>query len=213
MRRLYLSCFNNNGWLKQDLGNIYAMFRSHPSGESRGSRDQGVADHVWEQLRRSTAGCIARPSGSPGPATGPVRTRGPSSFWQRPVFRRSTAGRQSPPPPSRSLGAGPICSASIATSALVTASSPCWRIPMPRSVPRSSACSGMLPGRQFGAPLTAMLKDPSPKVRLYAAIGAGRCGAQNARPRPAASPGGERRSRRAPPSRLRRRPHLPRATS
>jgi quinoprotein glucose dehydrogenase len=178
--RLYISCFNNNGWMKQDIGNIYAMYDptklqdpviqetktllSGPFtafGEARLGELLGHPDLRVRQ--RAQFELVAhRPFGN-GQLTA-------ATFPGDNLFRRLHGV----------WGLGQL----LRTSGNVAARDRLVTLLADENAEVRAQVVRMLGDSsrpELGAALTALLNDPSPKVRLYAAIGAGRCGAQEAR--------------------------------
>jgi len=179
--RLYLSCFNNNGWLKQDLGNIYAMYDPTRLENPAVRETKALLTTSWTNLDEARLGDLL---GHPDQR---VRQRAQFELVAHRPYGNGQFSAAVQPGDNRlrrlhgvwGLGQllrvhGDVNARDRLLTLLADADAEV-RAQVVRVLGDASRS-------ECGAPLTAMLKDPLPKVRLYAAIGAGRCGAQNARP-------------------------------
>jgi quinoprotein glucose dehydrogenase len=179
--RLYISCFNNNGWVKQDLGNIYAMYDPTRLEDPVVRETKALLTTSWTNFGEARLGELL---GHPD-----LRVRQRAQFEL--VAHRPYGNGQfslAVQPGDNQLrrlhgvwGLGQLLRVHGDVSArdrlltLVADADAEVRAQVARMLGDTSR-------PEFGGPLTALLKDPSPKVRLFAAIGVGRCGAQESRP-------------------------------
>jgi len=176
--RMYLSCFNNNGWVKQDIGNVYTLFDESLLGSELLAETEAllIGDFNGEDAE-TLAARLAHPD---------LRVRQRAQFAlvdqsEAPVLL--AAAKQTEHQLKRLhgiWGLGQLARQDEAllepVSALLTDSDPEVRAQAARVL--SDSRSGLA-----GEALVAALDDESPRVVSFAAIGVGKCGNAQALPR------------------------------
>lgn len=169
--RMYLSCFNNNGWVKQDIGNLYALFH---------------ADTAASTLVRDTEALLTSPIESSSDQTlatllthPDLRVRQRAQFAlvkNNAVETLKTAATQTDHQLSRLHGIWGLGIAARADHTLLDPLIPLLTDADPEV--RAQAAKTLADSRteKAGNALVAALDDPSPRVKTFAAIGVGKCG-------------------------------------
>lgn len=178
--RMYLSCFNNNGWVKQDLGNIYVLEASEPENAEllRTTREILVRDfstidtktldnllsHADMRVRQRAQFALAK-----------NKTEGPALF--------SAAATQVNHRLKRLHGIWGLGQLSRSDPALLEPLMPL--LTDHDAEVRAQAAKVLADSRTTvaGEALLTALSDESNRVKAFAAIGVGKCGNLSAFPR------------------------------
>lgn len=169
--RMYLSCFNNSGWYKQDLGNIYVLESKVPENADilKNARELLVSDF-------STIG-EEKLSDLLGNKDMRIRQRAQFALAKR---RASSAFVEATAQPANQLkrlhgiwGLGQLAriDSSLLSKVIPLLSDSDAEV-------RAQAAKVLSDSRstEAGEALVASLNDESPRVKAFAAIGVGKCG-------------------------------------
>ncbi|MEM9017365.1 MAG: HEAT repeat domain-containing protein, partial [Verrucomicrobiota bacterium] len=176
--RMYLSCFNNNGWYKQDLGNIYALEAENPPRpELLKSTEQLLKSPFSEKAENELSPLLAHPD---------MRVRLQAQFElaergsETPFVDAVAEGKTTLQRLHGVWGAGQLLQDDRSLfSHLVS-----WLSDRDPEV-RAQAAKTLSDSREeeAGEALFGALDDSSARVRSFAAIGVGRCGYELAYPK------------------------------
>ena len=176
--RMYLSCFNNNGWYKQDIGNIYALEAKESSRADLITETQATIAKDFSALDEREAAVLL------GHADMRVRMRAQFELVKREsvsTFEKALASDADPLQRLHGIwGMGQLArnDSSLLSHhiALLTDSDPEVRA-------QAAKVLGDSRTPEAGEALLAALEDESPRVQSFAAIGVGKCGEATALPR------------------------------
>lgn len=170
--KLYLSCFNNNGWVKQDIGNIYTLYNT-PTPEA-------------EALLRETHALLTQPfSKQDSPSLAKLLGHSDMRVRQRAQFelvRRKeraileAALQQKENRFQRLHGLWGIGQLARQDSALLNIPIDHLSDPDPEIRAHSATILGESRDPAMGEHLAKALSDPSSRVKAFAAIAIGKCG-------------------------------------
>ncbi len=175
--RMYLSCFNNNGWYKEDIGNIYAL--------TSGTYDKGlIAD--TERLLTTNFSTFVEGELAPLLAHPDMRVRMRSQFD---LVRRGSAdllaaiSRENENQLARLHAIWGLGQLARKEAALFRTHKELLNDP--DSEVRAQAARTLSDSRltDAGEALVPLLDDKSARVRSFAAIGVGKCGVTTALPK------------------------------
>ncbi|NLT72014.1 MAG: c-type cytochrome [Verrucomicrobiaceae bacterium] len=178
--RMYLSCFNNNGWVKQDLGNVYVLEASEPENaeQLRSTREILLRDFSTIDAK-TLADLLAHPD---------MRVRQRAQFALAKTGDAAadlfvTAATQEDHRLKRLHGIWGLGQLSRNDPALLEALVPL--ITDPDAEVRAQAAKVLADSRTevAGEALLTSLADASARVKAFAAIGVGKCGNLSAFPR------------------------------
>ncbi len=170
--RMYLSCFNNNGWYKQDIGNIYTLYTPDKLDDPLLAETQKL---LGEDLTQRSPGELATLLGH---ADLRVRQRAQFAMVSQDAAEDLATAAQAGEPLLKRLhaiwGLGQLARQ---TPALLTEK----LIPLLQDEDaevRAQAAKTLSDSRTYeaGEALVAALDDTSPRVQTFAAIGVGKCG-------------------------------------
>ncbi|MEX2579616.1 MAG: PVC-type heme-binding CxxCH protein [Verrucomicrobiales bacterium] len=176
--RMYLSCFNNNGWFKQDIGNVYAL-----SGESGADSDllKETRHLLTEDFPSLVESELARLLGHPD-----MRVRQRAQFdlvrrGSRDVFLEALRQKENRLKRLHGIwGLGQLArkDEELLREHIELLSDSDGEV-------RAQAATVLSDSRTeaAGEALVAALDDESARVRSFAAIGVGKCGNANALPK------------------------------
>lgn len=172
--KMYLSCFNNNGWYKENLGNIYSLY----------SKEESASDSVQATKELLLSDIAAKSAEDLGAMLGHVdlRVRQRAQFAlaaqggdaARRIFE--TAAADTSAPLLKRLhgiwGLGQLARKDPALLSLHTK-----LLTDPEAEVRAQSAKVLADSRQpqAGLDLIAALQDASLRVRAFAAIGVGKC--------------------------------------
>lgn len=168
--RMYLSCFNNNGWYKQDIGNVYVL-------ESKAPANTGALAQLEEILTTDFATLVeSEVAALLGHDDMRVRMRAQFDLAKRgsiSVFKQAIA--QTDNQFLRLHGIWGLGQLSRSDSSLLRTAIELLSDPDPEV--RAQAAKVLSDSRKLeaGEALLAALDDESARVQAFAAIGVGRC--------------------------------------
>ncbi len=169
--RMYLSCFNNNGWVKQDIGNIYALFNSDAAASPlvRETRELLTSD-IDSRPEDALAALLAHPDLR-------VRQRAQFALVKKGAIEAlKSAAAQTDHPLQRLHGIWGLGMAARDNDALLDAIIPL--LTDADAEVRAQAAKVLADSRteKAGNALVPALDDSSARVQTFAAIGVGKCG-------------------------------------
>ena len=176
--RMYLGCFNNNGWYKQDIGNIYALSGSAGSDPALLKATNDLLTSEYRTLLETeVAELLAHPDMR-------VRMRAQFELVRRGSFAVFQAGTQSTNSQFTRLhsiwGTGQLAQTneSLLVNLVELLSDEDTEI-------RAQAAKVLSDSRteMAGEALLKVLDDPSSRVKAFAAIGVGKCNIPSALPK------------------------------
>jgi len=169
--RMYLSCFNNSGWYKQDLGNIYVL-------ESRISENEDILKNAHELLVSDFSSIKEENLGKLlGHRDMRIRQRAQFTLAKRgasSVFVAATARQENQLKRLHGIwGLGQLAGRDPSLLATVVS-----LLADPDVEVRAQAARVLSDSRtaEAGEALVACLNDESARVKAFAAIGVGKCG-------------------------------------
>jgi quinoprotein glucose dehydrogenase len=171
--RLYLSCFNNSGWMKQDLGNIYVL-------EATAPENAGLIDSTRDILLKDFAGLDGKTlDGLLGHPDMRVRQRAQFALAGREAEGATlftAAATQTANRLKRLHGIWGLGQLARKDTALLEKVIPL--LTDPDAEVRAQAAKVLADSRTptAGEALLAVLSDESARVKAFAAIGVGKCG-------------------------------------
>lgn len=171
--KMYLSCFNNNGWYKENLGNIYALASPEALKSDALKATQAL---LVSDFREKPAADLA---GLLGHADQRVRLRaqfalvGKGAAEASPLLVAATEAAQ--PLLKRLHGIWGL--GQLARKDPAHLATPTQLLTDADAEVRAQAAKTLADSRhvQAGLDLVAALQDESPRVRAFAAIGVGKC--------------------------------------
>lgn len=178
--KMYLSCFNNSGWYKQDLGNVYTL----SSPESAKAKSDLLADTT--RLLKTPLSDLELPGLDAALGHADLRVRQRAQFE---LARRgakeilTTASAQTENQFKRLHGIWGLAQLSRKDESLLATIIPL--LGDPDAEVRSQAAKVLSDSRKTvaGEALVAALGDASDRVKSFAAIGVGKCGIVTALPK------------------------------
>ncbi len=169
--RMYISCFNNNGWYKQDIGNIYAL----------SSPEAAKNDLVFETKKLLTMGFASLVESEIAPLLGhaDLRVRMSAQFelakrGADPVFQKAI--KQTENQLERLHGVWGLGQLARKNSDLLRTHLELLSDADPEIRAQAVKILGDCRSETAGALLTEALSDESSRVKSFAAIAVGKCG-------------------------------------